>query len=110
MNVLFVCSRNRLRSPTAEAVFADVDGIEVASAGTSADAEEVVTAELLHWADLIVAMEGRHKRALTRDHGRWLRGKRLVVLNIPDQYDYMDPELVALLEERVRPHLQRTTP
>lgn len=110
MNVLFVCSRNRLRSPTAEAVFADVDGIEVASAGTSADAEEVVTAELLQWADLIVAMEGRHKRALTRDHGRWLRGKRLVVLNIPDQYDYMDPELVALLEERVRPHLQRTTP
>lgn len=110
MNVLFVCSRNRLRSPTAEAVFADTDGIETASAGTGADAEEVVSGELLQWADLICVMEARHKRALTRDHGRWLRGKRIVVLNIPDRYDYMDPELVALLRERVDPHLRTRGP
>lgn len=106
MNVLFVCSRNRLRSPTAEAVFSEVEGIEVASAGTSSDAEEVVGSDQLQWADLIVVMESRHKRALTRDHGRWLKGKRVVVLNIPDRYDYMDPELIALLQERVTPHLR----
>jgi predicted protein tyrosine phosphatase len=107
VKVLFVCSRNRLRSPTAEEVFRGREGLEVASAGTSPDAEELVTAELIEWADLVVAMEARHKRALTREHGRALRGKRLVVLDIPDRYDFMDPELVALLEARVTPHLRR---
>lgn len=107
MNVLSVCSRNRLRSPTAEAVFADVEGIVVASAGTSRDAEERVTASLLAWADLVFAMEARHKRALTRSHGSRLHNKRIVVLDIPDCYDLMDPELVALLRERVTPHLER---
>ncbi|MEQ1504234.1 MAG: phosphotyrosine protein phosphatase [Myxococcota bacterium] len=107
MNVLFVCSRNRLRSPTAEAVFAGIDGLSVASAGTSPDAEEPVTEELVAWADLILVMEGRHKRLLNRTFGRALRDKRLVVLGIPDDYDYLDPELVALLHERAGPHLAR---
>ena len=88
-------------------MFAGREGLEVASAGTSADAEELVTAELVEWADLVVAMEVRHKHALTRAHRRSLRGKRLVVLDIPDRYDFMDPELVALLEARVTPHLRR---
>jgi len=34
-NLLFLCSRNRLRSPTAEPVFADRPGVETASAGLS---------------------------------------------------------------------------
>jgi predicted protein tyrosine phosphatase len=108
VKVLFVCSRNRLRSPTAEAVFADVEGLDVASAGTSPDAEEMVTSDLLEWADLVVVMEARHKRALTEHYGSSLRGRRLVVLNIPDRYEYMDPELVALLRKRVGPYLSRT--
>ncbi len=107
MNVLFVCSRNRYRSPTAEAVFAGYEGVEVDSAGTAADAEQVVDAELLQWADLVVAMEARHKRALTRAHARWLRGKRVVVLDIPDRFEFMEPELVALLQARVTPLLRR---
>lgn len=105
MNVLFVCSRNRLRSPTAEAVFAELPGIETASAGTSPDAEERVSRELIAWADLIVVMEARHKRALTRSFGEALRGRRLIVADIPDRYDAMDPELIALLRRRVEPLL-----
>lgn len=107
MNVLFVCSRNRYRSPTAEAVFASVEGLEVDSAGTADDAEQPVDAELVEWADLICVMEARHRRVLTRRFGRWLRGKRLVVLDIPDRFEAMDPELVDLLRARVTPHLRR---
>lgn len=106
MNVLFVCSRNRYRSPTAEALFADVPGVETDSAGTADDAEQVVDAELLGWADLVVVMEGRHRRALTRKFGRWLKGKRVVVVDIPDRFERDDPELVALLRARVTPHLR----
>ena len=105
MKVLFVCSRNRYRSPTAEAVFSGREGLEVASAGTAPDAEEVVTPELLAWADLVVAMEARHERALTRAFRRELRGKRVVVLDIPDRFELTDPELVALLEARMARHL-----
>lgn len=100
MNALFVCSRNRLRSPTAEAVFAGAPGVSVASAGTSPDAEQQVDAELIEWADLVLVMESRHKRLLTRAHGPALRDKRIVVLGIPDNYGYMDPALVRLLESR----------
>jgi len=59
-NVLFVCSRNRLRSPTAEQVFADWPGIETASAGVDHDADNPLTPELLQWADVIFVMERVH--------------------------------------------------
>ena len=104
MNVLFVCSRNRLRSPTAEAVFAD--RAETASAGTAPDAEVVVGDEHIAWADLIVVMEGRHRRHLQRRHGAALRSKRLVCVDIPDRFELMDPELVEILERRVAPLLR----
>lgn len=105
MNLLFVCSRNRLRSPTAEAVFSEIEGVEAASAGTSPDAEQPVDPEQLQWADLILVMEARHKRILARSFGRWLNGKRIVVLDIPDEFEFMQPELVHLLETRVRQYL-----
>ena len=63
--VLFVCSRNRLRSPTAEAVFAGREGLEVLSAGTNRDADVPLTAELVAWADLICAMEPVHRAKIT---------------------------------------------
>ena len=106
--VLFVCSRNRLRSPTAERVFAGRPGLEVASAGTAPDADEQVTADLLDWAQLIFVMEKTHRAKLTRRFKAHLRHARIVCLDIPDDYGFMDPSLVALLEERVTPHLQRT--
>ena len=108
MNLLFVCARNRLRSPTAERIFADWPGVETASAGTAADAEAPVTAELLDWADVIMVMEPVHRGRLQARHGRHLRGKHVVCLSIRDDYDYMQAELVALLESRVIPHLPRT--
>ena len=101
MNILFVCSRNKKRSPTAETIFSGVKGIEVASAGTAKDAEEQVTPEHLEWANLIFVMESYHKVRLTEMYGRHLNGKRIVCLNIKDRFEYMDNELVALLRARV---------
>ena len=105
--VLFLCSRNRLRSPTAEEVFRDWPELEVSSAGLAPDAEEIVTHEMLDGVDLIVVMERQHLNRLRRRFGSSLRNARIVCLDIPDRYGFMDPELVALLEARATPHLER---
>ena len=54
---LFICSRNQLRSPTAEQLFSTHPGLEVASAGTSPDAVTPLSAEAVEWADTIFVME-----------------------------------------------------
>lgn len=103
-HILFLCSRNRLRSPTAESIFSGIPGIEVESAGLSPDAEVPVTSELIEWADTILVMERIHLGRLQQKFGPWLKGKRTASLNIPDDYDYMDPALVTLLTVRCRPY------
>lgn len=105
-HVLFICSQNRLRSPTAEQVFADWPGIETASAGLKPDADVPVSPELLQWADLIVVMERAHRSRLASRYQRWLGGKRIVCLDIPDDYTFMAPALVALLQAKVAPLLR----
>ncbi len=105
MKLLFVCSRNRLRSPTAEAVFSVYEGVAALSAGTNPDAENPVSADLIEWADLVFAMESVHRRRLQKQFGPLLRAKRIVVLGIPDNYKYMQPELVRILEKAIAPYL-----
>ena len=103
--ILFVCSQNRLRSPTAELVFADYPGLEVSSAGTNHDAENPLTAEQVQWADLIVVMERQHRTKLQRHFRAALRGQRIICLDIPDDYAFMEPDLVELLRTRMARHL-----
>jgi predicted protein tyrosine phosphatase len=103
---LFVCSRNRWRSPTAEHLFADLPGVATLSAGTNPDAEEPLTDELVGWASTIFAMEAVHRRKVQARHRGALRDKPLVVLGIPDKCDCMDPALVRLLETRMQDRLQ----
>ena len=100
-NLLFVCSENRLRSPTAEAVFSAYVSIEAIGAGTNADAATVVSGDLIEWADIIFVMEKSHRNKISKKFSESLKGKRLIVLGIPDDYDYMDPSLVSLLKARV---------
>lgn len=104
--VLFLCSRHRLRSPTAATVFASWPGVEVDSAGLADDADTPLSSDQLAWADLIVVMENTHRRRLQSRHGAQLRGKRVVCLDIPDRYDYMQPELVELLLRKAGPLLR----
>jgi len=103
--VLFICSQNRLRSPTAEQVFADWPGVETASAGLNNDAENPLTPELLEWANLVFVMERAHRNKLSSRFRAHLGHQRVICLDIPDEYDYMDPMLVRLLRVKVPPHL-----
>ncbi len=104
--LLFICSRNRLRSPTAEALFADLDGVEVGSAGTAPDAECAVSADLIEWATDIVVMEQRHKKFLLMRFSEEISGKRLTCLNILDRYELMQPELIVILQAKVLPLIE----
>ncbi len=106
LRVLFVCSRNRRRSPTAERVFGGRADLEAASAGLAPDAEEPVTLETLAWAQLVVVMEKVHRARLQRRFGPHLRHARVACLDIRDDYDFMDEALVRLLRARVEPLLR----
>lgn len=101
LRLLFVCSRNRLRSPTAQAVFSAYEGVEAIGAGTNKDAETPVTGDLIDWAHVVLAMEESHRNKVARKYRELLRGKRLVVLDIPDVYERMQPELIQILKTRV---------
>jgi predicted protein tyrosine phosphatase len=105
MKLLFICGKNRLRSPTAEAVFGEYPGLEVESAGIDLDAELIVGADGIEWADLILVMEKTHRRKLAAKFQHCLKDKRVVCLDIPDNYEYMDPDLVAILNQKVLPLL-----
>lgn len=101
---LFVCSQNRLRSPTAEQVFSRRSDIEVASAGTNHNAENPLTSELVRWADFIVVMERAHRNKVQKRFRNDLNGKCIICLDIPDDYDFMDPRLIRLLNARMMRH------
>ncbi|WP_428029254.1 low molecular weight protein tyrosine phosphatase family protein [Ancylobacter sp.] len=104
--LLFVCTRNKLRSPTAEQVFAGRQGLEIASAGTNRDADTPLTAELVAWADIVFVMEKAQREKVQSRYRAALKDKRLVCLDIPDRFAFMDPALVQLLERKVRPFLR----
>lgn len=105
MNILFVCSRNQWRSPTAEAVFQNDERINVRSAGVSSSAKRRVSIKDIEWTDLIFAMEKEHKSKLVRQFRNDLGATPIHVLDIPDDYDYMDKELINLLQNSVGFHL-----
>jgi predicted protein tyrosine phosphatase len=106
-HVLFICSQNRLRSPTAEQVFSGRPGFEVASAGLNPEAETLVSADLLEWADVIFVMERTHRNKLSKKFRAQLRSKRIICLDIPDEFEFMNPALVRLLEAKAGPFFQR---
>ena len=98
--LLFVCSQNKLKSRTAEAVYSGYPGIEVDSAGLNHDATVPLSPEQIEWADVILVMEKSHRDKLSKKFQKHLSGKRVVVLGIPDECDYLDPTLVELIKTR----------
>jgi len=103
--LLFICSQNKLRSPTAEVLFAEYPGIEVDSAGLNNDAEVPLSDGQLEWADLILVMQKTHRSRLNQKFPHALAGKRIAVLNIPDDFSYMDPELIEILKRKCAQYL-----
>ena len=104
-NVLFVCSQNRLRSPTAENIFANHSGISVSSAGTNSDADNPLSRELVAWADIIFVMEKAHRNKLQKKYRADLKTARIICLDIPDEYAFMDEGLIRLLRTKVGRYL-----
>jgi predicted protein tyrosine phosphatase len=105
--VLFVCRQNRMRSPTAERLFCKRPDLDVRSAGTSEDALARVNTAMLDWADLIFIMDAGQRRSLRRQFAHHPALERLICLDIPDEFTFLQPELVELLETRTAPHLPR---
>ncbi len=101
LNLLFICSRNQWRSPTAEAIWRKVPGYCVASAGVSPKARRTVNQEDIRRADLIFVMEKKHKNRLIAQFSDCLSDTPIHILDIPDEYQYMDPELIEELEQKV---------
>lgn len=105
MNILFVCSRNLWRSPTAETIYKNRQDHEVRSAGTEPSAKVRVSAKSLLWADTIFVMEKKHKLRLLDKFPGEIQGKRVIILDIEDEYPYMDEELVEMIKLSVDPYL-----
>ena len=104
-NVLFICSRNKWRSPTAEKIWRKNQDLNVRSAGTSPKAKKTVSSNDIRWADIILVMEQKHKNRLKARFTRLIEHKSIHVLDITDDYKYMDQELVTILEEFVSNYL-----
>ncbi|MEL6581994.1 MAG: phosphotyrosine protein phosphatase [Cyanobacteria bacterium J06621_12] len=97
VNLLFVCSRNKWRSPTAEALYRRDPRVMVRSAGISSGASKKISSQNINWADLILVMENKHKKAILRQY-RYLDLPPIIVLDIPDDYQYMSAELIDMIQ------------
>ncbi|WP_448702245.1 low molecular weight protein tyrosine phosphatase family protein [Mucilaginibacter sp. AW1-3] len=97
-NLLFICSKNQWRSPTAELLFKNHPIHNAHSAGTSDRARIKVSQKLIDWADVIFVMERKHRDILKQRFAPALAGKETVVLDIEDNYQFNDPELVSILK------------
>lgn len=102
INLLFICSRNQWRSPTAEAIFSKRPLINARSAGTSEKARRRVKGSDIKWADAILVMETKHRERLKAKFPSEMRYAECVVLEIEDEYQYMDEELIHELEGAVQ--------
>lgn len=100
-NVLFICGKARMRSPTAADIVAKWPGFQTDFAGLSKDAGEHVSTEHFDWADTVVVMERRQKKILSSRFGPRLRDIRVVVLDVPDRFAYMEPALVDLITPKL---------
>lgn len=105
MKVLFVCNQNKLRSPTAQHVFSSFPGIETDSAGLYDSANKVLTAEQVTWADLIFVMDRTQMNRLKKKFKHDISSRRVINLDIPDEYEYMDEALIELLKRKATRYL-----
>ena len=95
-----------MRSLTAEKLLDGLPGYEVRSAGTQPGARIVVTEGHIGWADIIFVMEKSHLAKLRSRFPEALDGKKIVTLHIPDDYEFMQPDLLDELRAKLAPHLE----
>ena len=105
VNLLFVCTKNKWRSPTAEKIYSDHPLLNVRSAGISRSARRLINATDVDWADIIFVMENKHKRYIHEQFCTHIGKRKIIVLDIPDDYQYMDQALISWLQDAVDAHL-----
>lgn len=109
LKILFVCSMNQWRSPTAEKIYADKPLVVARSCGTNKKARKTVRSADLKWADIVLVMEQKHKQRLVAEYPAEIRYKKLHVLDIPDNFKFMDPELIDEIKAAVEPLLTKNS-
>lgn len=105
MNILFVCSRNQWRSPTAEMVYKNYSGVNVRSAGTEPSARIKLSAKMILWADMIFVMEKKHRQRIIEKFQKEAEGKQIIILDIPDEYQFMDKELIEDIKTKMKVYI-----
>ena len=105
-NLLFICSKNQWRSPTAELLFKNHLIHNARSAGTSDKARIKVSQKLIDWADVIFVMERKHRDILKQRFASAIAGKEMVILDIEDNYQFNDPELISILQNALAEYLE----
>jgi predicted protein tyrosine phosphatase len=101
--LLFICSKNQWRSPTAELLFKNHAIHQARSAGTSDKARIRINQKMIDWADVILVMERKHHQILKQRFN--LTDKQMVVLDIEDNYQLNDPELINILNICLKTYL-----
>ncbi len=104
-NILVVCGRNKKRSRTAESIFKNDDRFNIRSAGLSPQSNRKISENDLNWADLVFVMESGQRSKISSQF-RHLDLPPIDILHIPDDYEYMDEELIELLTEGINSTLQ----
>lgn len=104
-NLLVVCGKNKKRSRTAEHIFKNDQRFNIRSVGVSPKSERKISEKDLHWADLVLVMEKDHQTKIKEIY-RGLELPPIEVLNIPDEYEFMDEELVEILRDKINESLK----
>lgn len=101
LKILFVCTINQMRSATAHKIFESDPRFDVDSAGTDKSASTVLEPEHLDWADAVLVMEKSHRNFIREKYPEYYKTKKIVCLYIPDDFNFMQPELISILKDKV---------
>jgi predicted protein tyrosine phosphatase len=104
-NILFVCSRNKWRSLTAETIYKNSSEYKVKSAGTEDSARIKINSKLIIWAEIIFVMEKKHKEKILEKFSNEISNKKIIILDIPDIYKYMDKELIEEIKTSISEYI-----
>lgn len=87
-----------MRSITAQEIYKNDSRFDVKSAGTDSAAATILTKDLLEWADTVIVMEKYHRNTIRKQFPDIYNNKKIVCLYIPDEFDYMQPELIQIIK------------
>ena len=99
-NILVVCGKNKKRSRTAEFIFKNDSRFNIRSVGVSPNSIRKISENDLNWSDLVLVMETEHKSKI-KELFRNIKTSKIEVLNIEDEFEFMDEELVVILTEAI---------